>query len=1036
MNRNRVLGICLLFIGMTAAVSAVNGSPTVTAKLPLRVGVVPYSDPSKSKDPDVLEDYLARYFSAVTANTRTESAELSVRMVKGSYYQILQWLRDGTLDAAVVSPFSAYLVMNDRNLAAFPLIEFVRPHSPSDEGHTAARVRAEKNGHPLSDPNKRYDECLDEIAASLLDPKIQHTCQIQLVNHLSTTGFVQPIAHAKEYIRTHRQLTVNEEETFWTRFLEWSRFSIWHNGGQAPPKNLTIISFDYRAGSSGDRLTIPHDPGNFNDVLLLAVKRRTPATPGRDDAERFTAIKSEQEAARSALTGMLGIVVTSMDGTKGLNRTSPWAIAASTMKKTALPENKEAPGYVGVSPWMNDRRDLLSESIRRTFALTQADPPDPNYAPQPLARLYTEWYERGHYAFTIDELIDMLNVDQITRHSPCAALVLPGGGVRATYQSVILDSLYNDKIENAGPCRAKNSLPGQTHLQITSIAGTSGGALLGALAAHRTNAHSHVLENQWIANGKVITTPSKVFPPLGVFRWISILLTLVVFAGVSAIHLPTSSQESPELPVWFTVSLTGVIAGAPFLIWRNTLLNPSYHPAYEGLAFMLVVLTAHYFHSVCVVTDRTVHRGWFLAGAGLAIAGVYAATVMISLSTHSESQHGLSHLKIWWLHHSRGTVFWSMVSTAGAAVVIAGIVIMARSLGVRPDSARKRMYREAFPVLLLLVTLTTAFFWIGRKSGDVTELEMTSAYWVWVLTGALFSAKLIVEIARPYRGHRHLEGFNFLVTPSGMAPFPYTPTLTLVAWGSIGIAVYLIFIAPALYSGERGRQTFQEALKKSVRLPGMQSTPIVPLVVSVTGFGAQFRDFDRYRGDYYAYLDSWKNSVGPARESLYPLSSQQFDDAVFASGSPFPIYPAASVSLESRRRPGLFVDGGYAHRVPIEAALATHAGQILVIENIARRDVDAATKENSRAGALAINIGKAFEYLFDRSQQVDLDRSKSVLVGTIYPDWTNDDPFLMDFRETVVQWLQSEANGDLMSHRVGRIESWGMPLNLGVEAQK
>ncbi|HXH39553.1 MAG TPA: hypothetical protein VNN08_13060, partial [Thermoanaerobaculia bacterium] len=526
---------------------------------------------------------------------------------------------------------------------------------------------------------------------------------------------------------------------------------------------------------------------------------------------------------------------------------------------------------------------------------------------------------------------------------------------------------------------------------------------------------------------------STVFPPLGVFRWISILLTLIVFAGVSAVHLDTERSTRSELPVWLTVSLTGVIAGAPFLIWRNTLLNPAYHPAYEGMAFLVVVMTAHYFHSVSTVTCSPVNRIGIVAGVLLTMVSFYAATAMIALSTRSEKK-GLSPFQHWWLRSSHGTKFWSLVSAAVPILIIIGLVVIAISLGIRPDRSRKRMYVKAILVLFLLLSLTAIFFWFGYASGDVTELEMTSAYWVWVLTGALFSAKLIVEIARPHRGHRHLEGFNFLVTPSGLAPFPYTPTLTLVGWGGIGIAVYLIFVAPALYSGEKGRQTFQEALKSSIGLRGMQREPIVPLVVSVTGFGAQLRDFDRYRGDYYAYLGYWRTRIAAVRDSLHPLSARPFDDAVFASGSPFPIYPAASVELESSRRPGLFVDGGYAHRVPIEAALATGAGQILVIENIARRDADAATNENSRVGALAVNIGKAFEYLFDRSQQVDLERSKSVLVGTIYPDWTEDDPFLMDFRETVVRWLQSEADGDLSRHRVGRIESWGMPLN--PEAEK
>lgn len=1031
MQRHQRIAACALVVFglLSLRVASAKNAPrlTLTARVPFRVGVVPYSDPSKSSDPDVLENYLSRYFEAVSKDTRTESASLTVQMVKGSYYQILQWLRDGSLDAAIVSPFSAYLLTNDRNLAAFPLIEFVRPHR--DEMHTAAHVRAEKNGVALPDANKRYDECLQEIIRSLSDPSLPETCQIRLVNHLSTTGFVQPLAHAKDFIR-RKGLSAERQEEFWTKFLERSQFSIWHNGGESPQKHILTISFDFQANSAGEPLSIFDDPGFFNDVLLVAVRRQTPAPPAANDKDRLAAVVAEERLARergvppSLPDGVLGILVSSVDESgQGLNPRSPWVHAASMMTKTP-PGKTTAPGYVGIAPWKDDNRQRLAQSINRTF--------DSATDGAPLRHLYNEWYNKGHYDFTIDELIALFNVDQITRRTPCAAIVLPGGGVRATYQAVILDSLYNRKVENSGPCVGAMSQPGQRLLKITSIAGTSGGALLGALTAHRTTDRSNVLTDSWVEDGSVKTTPSAVFPPLGVFRWLSILLALIVFAGISALQPGSARAQRPrlpmrEVPVWFTVALTVIIIFAPSLIWRNTLLNPAYHPAYEGAAFLFILLWAHFFHSASATTRSPLSGKGVIFGIVLSVLGLYAAGVMIAFSTKPEDKKSLWRIGKWWIRKSHGTVFWSVASCAAVIMVISGVVLIARSTGLRLDRSRAGMYRYAFVVLLLLMILTAAFFGVGLVFGEVTVLEMTSAYWVWVLAGALFASRLIVEITR--RQHFLTRGFDFLVNPSGTAPFPYTPTLMLVTWGGIGIAVYLIFVAPALYSGEKGRQTFRAALQSCIGHKGMQREPLVPLVVSVTGFGAQVRDFDPYRGDYYAYLDSWKGRMAAVRESLYPLHSPSFDDAVFASGSPFPIYPATSVRLEDKHRPGLFVDGGYAHRVPIDAALATGASQILVIENVARRGADTATKENSRVGALAVNVGKAFEYLFDRSQQVDLERSKSVLVGTIYPDWTEDDPFLMDFREDIVRWLQSQAEADLKRHRVGRIESWGTPLN-------
>src|SRR5687768_18613697 len=48
--------------------------------------------------------------------------------------------------------------------------------------------------------------------------------------------------------------------------------------------------------------------------------------------------------------------------------------------------------------------------------------------------------------------------------------------------------------------------------------------------------------------------------------------------------------------------------------------------------------------------------------------------------------------------------------------------------------------------------------------------------------------------------------------------------------------------------------------------------------------------------------------------------------------------------------------------------------------------------------------------------------------STLFPYTTlfrSPNPFLMDFRESVVQRLRAEAQKDLEGHRVARIESWG-----------
>jgi hypothetical protein len=356
---------------------------------------------------------------------------------------------------------------------------------------------------------------------------------------------------------------------------------------------------------------------------------------------------------------------------------------------------------------------------------------------------------------------------------------------------------------------------------------------------------------------------------------------------------------------------------------------------------------------------------------------------------------------------------------------ILGLNSIATGRGLLVRQRRVDDYREAMLLLLMLLALSTAIFGIGWSFNRVTPLEMTIDYWVWVFVAAIFSAKLIITAERVFNEVPLLRGIRFLSTPTGTAPFPYTPAVTLVLWGSLGVAVWLMFVAPALYSSRQGRKAFDDAVAADPK-----AIERVPLIVSMTGLGDDVRGYRSppYRGDYYTVDERWC-SVDDLQEKtsarLFRMDREHFRDAVFASGSPFPIYPATRVQAETGDA-GLFVDGGYAHRVPIEAAGLVRAAQILVVENVARIDVPAPA-EGFRAGGLTTNAAKALDFLFERSQTIDGERARSAVVATIYPDWSPPDPFLMDFRESVVQRLRDEGEKDLEGDRVARIESWGEP---------
>lgn len=273
---------------------------------------------------------------------------------------------------------------------------------------------------------------------------------------------------------------------------------------------------------------------------------------------------------------------------------------------------------------------------------------------------------------------------------------------------------------------------------------------------------------------------------------------------------------------------------------------------------------------------------------------------------------------------------WRILGTATSLIaVVLGLTFIATARGLHPAPGAVRSYGEALVLLLLLIALAGMVFAAGWMLQRVTPLEMTVDYWVWVFIAAVFATTLIIAAERVYGDVPLLNGIHFLTLPSGTAPFPYTPAVTLALWGTLGITVWLTFVAPALYSSQRGRESFDQAALQ------WQGNERVPLIVSMTGLGDDVKDYRSppYRGDYYVVDRRWcfvDELQGKTSAKLFRLGDEQFRNAVFASGSPFPIYPATKVYAEAGH-PGLFVDGGYAHRVPIEAAGLVGAAQILVV---------------------------------------------------------------------------------------------------------
>jgi hypothetical protein len=175
-----------------------------------------------------------------------------------------------------------------------------------------------------------------------------------------------------------------------------------------------------------------------------------------------------------------------------------------------------------------------------------------------------------------------------------------------------------------------------------------------------------------------------------------------------------------------------------------------------------------------------------------------------------------------------------------------------------------------------------------------------------------------------------------------------------------------------------------------------------------------------------------RGTAGPSGCVALPSSNVDFiRKVVFASGSPFPIFPAHRLAAPG---PGgvehlVLVDGGYSNNVPVDAALTVGAEQVLILRSSAPPAPAAsgvAKATTPLLGPLAGSLDRLLAYLFERSQSIDRLSSNELFVVSLSPSGAEHWPPLFDFRRTTVQRMLREAESDL-GRRIGRVESWGLP---------
>lgn len=381
-----------------------------------------------------------------------------------------------------------------------------------------------------------------------------------------------------------------------------------------------------------------------------------------------------------------------------------------------------------------------------------------------------------------------------------------------------------------------------------------------------------------------------------------------------------------------------------------------------------------------------------------------------------------------------------------------------------------------FFVLAHAVAVSLVLFSVILAMPDwLSPLELTSQYWRWLLlTSALFGLGLVLYgiYGRGDRGGRGLyrlrRGLVFLCSHHPNGDFVTRRFLRLAVISVFALVWWNLIVAPALYGNATARSYLEGAVTRfQGQGEGDRPALFAPTSRFITPANILEKDGTRYylfvpHGEDCPFVPNrpasgaqWKRfrmdaAQGDPGEPCRPVPPDRMKNlksVIFASGSPFPIFPAHRVPSLDRGDPSdadetpSLVDGGYSNNIPVDAARTVSAEQVLIIESTNPLGPEAPLapaggwRMPKLTGKLVENLGRLPSFLFERSQQVDRLSRLDLFVVSLSPsrEWA-DWPPLFDFRDTTVQRMERLADIDL-GLRTGMVQSWGrptFPLNVHV----
>lgn len=694
-----------------------------------------------------------------------------------------------------------------------------------------------------------------------------------------------------------------------------------------------------------------------------------------------------------------------------------------------------------------------------------------------LAAFYTDNYalhqygsiSRRYFRFTIPELWALL-ADGVPAEPPPEdsgglALVLTGGGVKAAYQTRLVERLYQSgRLRNSA---ATAPAVAQGTQQVDYVIGTSGGALLGifvaALDAQVTQqlaqaGDASLTSILWGEAGKRLRS-RDIFPLQDMMRYGSIVACFVLLLMVGSIAVRFAGKRfeqvstltgqprgqapraRPDVKRWLTESppWIALLLFAPvFIVTVASRRGLEHMPAISGVLYLLMALIALDADQRFTPTNQSFN--WLKVRPSiisLVLAGAGLLAILVSLRFAWRDSAGIP-----------GCDDWS----PAVALCSAGFLLLALALH-RLFAHQKTFLSAASPapfmralLLVLGIVLASHLVLLAVISlGKAAILELSGSFWVWTLgaTFVLACALMVLAALRQEDQPRfpaayHAVGFLFSEHPSRAWLLGHRRLTRLVLLAVGSWLWWNLVAAPALYGNCNAREYFERTYQKFAQQAGRAVDPLplsVPFVVTATSLQ---KSQERYflfppvgRAEHSGIQsDVWFRLVSDPRWLVVrDFKNQDLRSVAFASGSPFPVFAAHGVAIQSLDLDERFIDGGFAHNRPLDAARALGARRVLVLNSSPLPEhvpAGGCTLLRIPIGELACNLPRLVPYLWERSQTEDDLSSMTMLVASIYPTAAADWPMLTDFRGAVVDRLVAVADADT-TRRVGVVESWGAP---------